>query len=500
MTVNEKIGDDKGGKIESPKFFLLTFAVLFVAVFIFQGKTVPFSNEFLYLLRLAPDFLPNDWTFSKPANEHWLFNTLFGFPARLFSLEVVGWAGRIAVWSACLIALIKLGRRWKISYAAIAVSIFIWLAFEQTPVNAEWIFGGFEAKTVAYACLLFALDGFLKRRVILSSILLGLSFSFHPAIGLWAILAIGLTFLFEKISIVDLSKIVFITGVFALPGIVSLIAEQTNAAANSFDDWRFLVVYRMPWHLDAFQFARRELFALAAMFVFNIFALRKNEDFARRFLLKFQASLALFFLLGLVLRFFELFTLLRFMPMRLFPVFASLFFFFTVFYFFSRLDLKRNRIILILFVCLILVLLDPFRKGISQIQLTVATWTDAPPDLQTAERWISANVPPDAQIIQPPDSREFWYFSKRAGIVSFAYPTYDRLSEWRGRVADLTNNLQISKGENANEEINAAYNNLSAEQIARLKQKYAATHLVSRAVYPYPIIFETKTYKVYQLP
>ena len=500
MATSGKANDYLANESASPKFFWLTFAVLFVAVFIFHGKTVPFSNEFLYLLRLAPDFLPNDWTFSKPANEHWLFNSIFSFPARAFSLEAIGWAGRIGVWSACLIALIRLGRRWEISYAAIAVAIFVWLAFEQTPVNGEWIFGGFEAKTVAYACLLFALDEFLKRRIVLPSILLGLSFSFHPAVGLWAILAIGLTLLFERISIADLAKIVLTTGVFALPGIVPLLAEQTNAAASSFDDWRFIVVYRMPWHLDAFQFPRRELFALAAMFVFNIFASRKNEDFARRFLLKFQAALALFFLLGLVLRFFESFTLLRFMPMRLFPVFTSLFFFFTVFYFFSRIDLKRDRIILILFACLILVLLDPLRKGFWQIQTTVATWTAAPTDLQTAERWIASNTPPDAQIVQPPDSREFWYLSKRAGLVSFAYPTYDRLHEWRGRVADLTGASQISRGENANEEINAAYNNLSVEQINNLKQKYAATHLVSRAVYPYPIIFETKTYKVYQLP
>ncbi len=485
---------------ESPKFFWLAFAFLFAAVFIFHGKTVPFSNEFLYLLRIAPNFLPNDWTFSGPANEHWLFNSIFSFPARFLSLEIVGWAGRIAVWSACLIALIKLGKEWKISYAAIAVSIFVWLAFGQAAVNAEWIFGGFEAKTVAYVCLLFALKGFLKKRLISSSILLGLSFSFHPAVGLWAILAIGIVFLSEKISIADLIKIIFITGAFALPGVVPLLAEQTNAAANSFDDWRFIVLFRVPWHLDAFQFGRRELLALASMFVFNIFALRKNEAFAPRFLLKFQAALALFFLLGIVLRFFELFTFLRFMPMRLFPVFASLFFFFTVFYFFPRANLRRNKIALVLFVCLILFLLDPFRKGFSQIQTTVETWTAAPTDLQKTSLWIAANTPPGAQIIQPPDSREFWYFSKRASVVCYAYPTYDRLSEWRSRVADLTGNLQISSGETANEEIESAYNNLSAGQINELKQKYAATHLVSRAVYPYPIIFETKTYKVYQLP
>ena len=194
--------------------FWICFAFLFFAVFAFHGKTVPYSNEFVYLLRLDPNFLTNDWTFSRAAHEHWLFNFIFSFPARIFSFEIVGWLGRIAVWSLCLAAVVKLGKIWKISFRAIAVSVFLWLAFAQAIVNDEWIFGGFEAKTAAYACLLFALNGFAKRKIIAPSILLGLSFSFHPAVGLWAIPAIGLALLFEKIPTIDFVKVVGLTGIF----------------------------------------------------------------------------------------------------------------------------------------------------------------------------------------------------------------------------------------------------------------------------------------------
>ena len=104
----------------APKIFWLCFALLFIAVILFHGKTVPFSNEFLYLLRLEPNFLPNDWTFASPANEHWLFNFIFSFPARIFPLEILGWLGRFAVWILCLIALIKIGSRWAIPTVASA--------------------------------------------------------------------------------------------------------------------------------------------------------------------------------------------------------------------------------------------------------------------------------------------------------------------------------------------------------------------------------------------
>ena len=89
------------------KNFYLHLILLIGSIFLFAGKPVPYSNEFLYLLRLEPNFLPNDWTFSQPANEHWLFNTIFSLPGYLFSLETVGWMGRIAVWILCLIPLDK---------------------------------------------------------------------------------------------------------------------------------------------------------------------------------------------------------------------------------------------------------------------------------------------------------------------------------------------------------------------------------------------------------
>ena len=485
---------------ESPKVFWLCFALLFLAVVLFHGKTVPFSNEFLYLLRLKSDFLPDDWTFSQAANEHWFFNFIFSFPARVFSLEAVGWLGRIAVWILSLIALIKLGKRWAIPVWAVAVSIFVWLAFAQGIVGEEWIFGGFEAKTVSYIFLLFSLLEFSKQKIILPAVLLGLSFSFHPAIGLWAIPAIGLALLFEKIPTADFVKLVCLTGLFSLFGLIPLFAEQADVAAYSFDDWEFVVLYRVPWHLDLFQFSKSGIILIFVMLAFNCFALRKSESFALRFLLKFQIWLGLFFIFGLLFRWFELYPLLRLMPMRLFPVITPLFFIFTVFYNIPRLASKQYKIAVSLFAVLVVVALNPFGKGFYQIQETVQSWRGAPDDFQTAAGWIAGNTPPDSVVIYPPNRRDFWYFAERASVVSFAYPTYNRLSEWRKRTSDLTGNLQISKGETGNEEIEAAFNQLPIEQIQQLKNKYAATHLVSRRVYSYPIIFETETYRVYQLP
>lgn len=500
MTSGENLPIPQKNSSESPRDFWWWLVFLLLAVFVFHGKTVPYSNEFLYLLRLEPNFLPHDWTFSEPANEHWFFNFIFGFPARFCSPQVVGWAGRIAVWCGSLVALLKLGRRWEIPLWAIAVSIFVWLAFAQAVVNDEWIFGGFEAKTIAYVCLLCALLEFSKEKIIAPAALLGLAFSFHPAIGLWAIFAVGAALLFEKVSALDLVKVVGVTGLFSLFGLLPLLAEQTSAAASSFDDWQFVVLYRVPWHLDFFQFSKSGVLLLFVMLLFNCAAVWKSESFALRFLLKFQIALALFFVFGGVLRWLEFYPLLRLMPMRLFPILTPLFFIFTVFQIVPRLGNKRRQIAAALFAVLVVAALNPFGKGYDQIRETARTWTAAADDFEIAARWLAVNTPPDALVIQPPHRRDFWYHSRRASVVSFAYPTYNRLGEWRARVADLTGDAPLANGEAARAEIETAYNQLSGEQIERLKNKYAATHLVSRAVYSYPIIFATEAYKVYRLP
>lgn len=487
---------------ESAKIFWLCFALLFLAVVLFCGKTVPYSNELVYLLRLEPNFLQNDWTFSRPAHEHWLFNFLFTLPSYVFSLETVGWLGRIAVWSLCLWALLKIGRHWKIPLWAIGVSIFLWLAFGQSIVGEEWIFGGFEAKTVAYVCLLFALDFFAKQKFNRSAILLGLSFSFHPAVGFWAIAAVVLILLFEKKLTGEFFKFAAIVAVFSLPGLAATFAEQIGAGSvSSVDDWRFIVNVRAPGNLDFLQFSKSGIFLIYAMLIFNFFALEKESGFALRFLLKLQLLLGAFFLFGVFLRWFEFYSLLRLMPMRLFPIFTPLFFIFTTFYIVPKLPSRNHKIIVLLFFAAAIALTNPIGRGFSQICETAQTWRMTErDDLQKTFRWIAENAPQNAVVISPPMRRDVWYYSRRAAIVSYYYPTYDRLSEWRSRLADLTGNLQISKGEAASEEIEAAFNLLSQSEIEQLKNKYAATHLVSRAVYSYPVTYETKTYKVYQLP
>lgn len=482
----------------------LFLAGLFFFVFLLWGKPVPYSNEFPYLLRVVkeaqPEFLLNDWTFSVPANEHWLFNRLFGFLAALLPIEILGWLGRIALWTLTLNLLLRIGRLWKIPVWAAAVAIAFWLAIGQSLVADEWIVGGFEAKGISYVFLLSALYYFSLRRSVLPAVLLGFAFAFHPAIGLWSALAVGFALLTEKIEIKTLAKIVGLTSVIALIGIVPVAFEQLGAQPDSAESWRYIVLVRFPWHFDPFYFSKSATVLLLAMLAFNFAVFRRSESFAIRFLLKFQIVLAIFFLAAFVLRWFEMFEWLRFLPVRLFPVFTPLFFAFTVFRAWRQAKSKRSKILIALFVFAVIFRLNPFTASFAAIQNTYVSWTAAPDDFQTTSRWIAANTPNGAIVIQPPHRRDVWYLSRRATVASYAYQTFGRLNEWRERVAGLTGNAAITDSQIGFQTVEDAYNRLSANQINDIRKKYAATYLVSRAEYPFPVAFQTETYKIYRLP
>ncbi len=468
--------------------FAVQFGMLFAAIFAFVGKPIPYGNEPIYLLRLVktyqPNFLPNDFSFSTTASEHWLYNHIFGLLPIVFSIETFAWLGRISCWIILLFAIFRLAEHWEIPTWTITFSIFMWLALGQTIVNGEWIFGGFEAKNIAYICLIFSLDYFLQKREIVASILLGLSFSFHPAVGLWAILAVGIALVFERTNIKIILQVVVITGVFALIGAVHLFGE-TNATA---DDWKFFVTERAPDYLNPFVWSIKGFGVVFWMFLFCWFASWNS------FLKKFLIALGVFFVIGFVFRFFEQWQLLCLMPMRIFPVFLPLFFFFTLAKCFKQKSFSAlSAFIAILVFGNLLWWQKSELLPIIQVKQTFQAWTKPIDDETKAYLWLRENTPNDAVCLTPPDNRTVWFYSNRANVASFSYPPFEKMTEWRKRLKMLV------KDKSNSDEMKLNFDNLSAQELQIIIDNYHAGYLVSETDYNFPKLFESGNWKIYKL-
>lgn len=468
--------------------YYFQFVFLFLAIFLFVGKPVPSSNEYMYLLRLVktyhPDFLPNDISFSATASEHWLFNHLFGLLTLIFSVEVIGWVGKISCWLVLLIAIFRLAKHWEIPNWAITVSVSVWLAMGQMIVNDEWIFGGFEAKCAAYICLIFSLDLFLRKKELLASVLLGLSFSFHPAVGLWAILAVGLAMIYCRWNFKIIAQVVIVTGIFSLIGILNLFHESNSTA----EDWKFFVLERVPFHLDPFSWSVKSMSVLIGMFFFCLLA-----DW-NKFLKVFLTALGIFFVLGFVLRFFEQWQLLCLMPLRLFPVFTPLFFFFTLAKVCKEKSFTTRSMFVALFTLLLLsVFFNPVKRGIFQISENYQAWQTPLDDESKVFIWLKENTPQDSIVLAPPWRGDVWYRSNRAQFVNYKYSPFLEMTEWERRLKVLFGN------ETAIEKVKILYNRLPKEKVDEIVQENKVSYLVSIGFYDYPVLFESGNWKVYKL-
>jgi len=485
--------------------YFVHFALLLLAVFVFVGKPVPYSNDFSYLLQLAstynPDFLSNDITFSAPANERWLFNHIFGVFTLFLSIEFVGWVGRILCWSGLLIALLKLGKRWEIPLWMISLSIFIWLCFEQSIVADEWMFGGFEAKCVAYILLLFAIDRFCDGRDLSSAILLGLTFSFHPIVGLWGISAALIALFIHHWDLLRTLKVVGITAAFSLFGLIPLFIMRANSQAPTSENLEFLQLVKFPFHFDPLSWAKSSILLVILFIAFCLFVHFRDEKQApNKILILFLSALGLFFFVGILLRLFNQFALLELMPMRLFPLFAPLFFLFYLGKAFKRNSIKNPLVIGLLAGILFLTAWTglPLR-AVAQIQQNQQSWTEKLDDTAEVFIWLRENTKSNAVVIAPPWRFDYWYLSRRPSVVNYYQPIYSNLNEWQTRLNSLVGPASEDKEFREDEELSKFYNALTEENVKEIAGKYEAKYLVSESDYDFPVLFSKGKVKIYSV-
>lgn len=469
---------------------------------------VPSSNENLYLLYLLkawdPSFLARDWTFAGPFYGHWIFSYIFGSMTVFMPLETVAWIGRVLTWILLLLGLIQIGKQFRIPLSLISLAIFLWLLYQQAPVGGEWVIGTFEAKGIAYICLFFALAELMKGRDLWGACLLGLCYTFHGVVGMWALLAAGASVLFLRYPFARLLKMAAVVFVAAAPGLVVTLPVFLGDWSVSRADAEFLAAVAAPFHLDPLSFPKRDLALLAILFAFNVLTYRSSlVNNPLRLLHYFSLALGLFFLVGIMARLAGHYGFLLYYPFRLFPIFVPLLFFFSLMNVCYHRAVVGRAGVTLLSVGVLALLSLPGALGqlIQETKLHQRMWATYYDwdDLQKCFLWVEKNTPEDATIIMPPWKKESYYLTRRATIANWATPRMDRFGEWRQRIAALVGESSADD-EHLGRKWADHYSDLSEPEIAALAAKYGGEYLISESQYAYPIAFASGTYKVYALP
>ncbi len=500
-----------------------TLLVLGVTLLLYGGPVPRLSEElYLPLVRRVADssYLAGDWTFSGSFGEHWLFDHLFAPLAGSVSISAFGWIGRLVFWPVLGLLLIRIGNRLGLKPWPAAAAVSLWIVSNQALMGGEWILGTFEAKTVAYVCFLGALLAVTSKRIPLALALLGLTVSFHPAVGMWGAWGVGLSLLALRETRATTLRWCWLAAILAIPGIVGALAAlgSTTLAVQ-----RFVVLQAIPYHTDPFfggttlplgQITLHVLL-LVAMLAFNLWAYRRSvRDLTQRFFAAFQLAAAVPFVLAFFARAVHFWAYLRLMPLRSFPLIVPLVFFFQA----VRLAIEAVRVQTtsrrrrrrtrrrgyLAFAVIVVIAVFPTAPLLAAprlIRRNVQAWTTSDNVSMTFD-WVHRNLPPTTTCIFPVDRQDAFDRAAVPQVANWQAIPYDRLGEWKRRIDQLVGGASYFDGRGWHgglEDMRHAFNSLTLEQVNRIAARYGATCLVTDTHYPLQLLHTEGRAKVYAI-
>ena len=496
----------------------------------FIHAPIPGVNEPQYLGKAKhywnPDWCPGDF-FLESSNPHLVFYQTFGLLTRVLTLEQTAVVGRVVAYFVLALGwhglcTLMTRDRWC---GLTAAWVFLCLAGIGN-FSGEWLVGGVEGKVLTYGFVLLSLTAFIGQRWGVSGLSAGLAVAFHPLVGIWSLIAIGLTALatillpghigtrnenFKKLKSSVLSTqgligMALLVGV-SLTGVVPALAAVSGSTPelNRYGNY-VQVFYRLAHHLDPMQFTARayQLYVVLSFVGWIVFKLHARNA-VWTLLARYVMAAGIIALAGVVIgagprppqemSMWEFrMGLLKYYPFRLFDVVLPVFVSFLVAGVFSS---DRLTSVLVparwrwsLFAAASMTGLF-LNAGFGSIN-RMATQQER--DWLAACQWLRENTAEDALVYSPKDGWAFKWFAQRPEYVSRKDCPQDAagIREWNERlngIRDWGEDYLLPQG------------GYSREDTHRLSEETGITYIVSRRFGPFdvPVVFESETYRIYRI-
>ncbi len=187
-----------GPRIPLPRlwFFHLSTIVVLAAT------AVPGINESHYLPKAKhfwdPSFAARD-LFLASHDSHFLTSATAGILTLYLPLPVATWLCRFAAWAFMALAWGRLAAGLRMNWWQSLFGLAGWyVANHYGHWAGEWFLGGFEAKAIAYPCVVMALANLVEDRWRRVWPWLGFAMAWHPLVGGWAGLTAGMLWCIEN--------------------------------------------------------------------------------------------------------------------------------------------------------------------------------------------------------------------------------------------------------------------------------------------------------------
>lgn len=246
---------------------------VFAVFYVFAAWPVPDSNEPHYIGKAIhfwnPDWIPND-SFLNSKDSHWTFYVVFGWLSFFFSPTTMAWIGRwicwfLTAWAWKRLSFALIPFHWASVLTAIGTGYYI----DSFHMAGEWLLGGVEGKSLAFAFVFFGLESMLRGHWHRTWIFLGIASAFHVLVGGWMVLVAGFVWLMsDGIRILKgekkLSRFVYslpwglcLGGLISLFGLIPALLLDHGASSDIVRQahqiyvfkrlYHHLVPYMLPW-------------------------------------------------------------------------------------------------------------------------------------------------------------------------------------------------------------------------------------------------------------
>lgn len=254
---------------------------------------VPQTNEENYLLYAKQfadsDWIPDSFMATEFPGSRLLFETLFAQIIQLVGFEGTVFLGRLSAYFLLAIPLALIFRKLNFSNVKVLLLLQTFVLTKQSFYAGEWIFGGIEAKSLAYIFIFWAILSFFRQKYYRAITLVILATYFHVLIGGWFAISAFLVLLFQGLPFIQLVKLGLFYGISILPLLLYLMngifASKLAVDSTNINLDYIYVYFRNKHHLGLFAsfdfFFRRHFFniGLATTVVFYLWYSQKVRAF-----------------------------------------------------------------------------------------------------------------------------------------------------------------------------------------------------------------------------
>jgi hypothetical protein len=502
----------------------LLWIVITANSFVFNRYTgnehdiLPFARQYV-----DRSWLPGDWYLNLGIAYRQLFNYIFGNLVVWFGFLNGAYIGRLIAYLLLALALFVFLRTIRLRFSLGLIVVLVFLG-NQSLIAGEWIAGGVDTKTFAYAFALLSLSTFLQRKYLAGFAFAGAALSFHVLIGIYALICTATALLFtynawhkDLKALLRGSWALFATGIFGIQAILQQLLPKGDIDASK--AWDIYVEFRVPHHVlpSAWQGEQWILGLILATGIFlSVYLLTKNN--IERFTAGYALGSVGLFGIGLAVYALGYTPLLRFYWFRYGDVLVPFLGLILAALILDRLTkielstyprvpenlhwiqpiLQKGLPLLFAIIAVLLTLQSAqflrakYYRGMSRPQAETAT----------VFNWIRENTPREAVFLIDPLISDFYINTDRGRFVSLNHSpqSAEDILEWYKRI-QLSNKNQPPRMPASREELQSNFYQLDQGAIQQLGDAYGIDYYLGSAgqQLPFEIVYQDAYFSLFAI-